>query len=318
MIATVLLLLGFGALFLVNRWNRPPAGRISVQNADGGRDAGSQITVTGWNIGYAALGAKADLFIDGGHSLRALARDDIQIAAENISEKLAELQSDIVLLQEDARPGFLTRGVDVHGAISRGLDDYSRCFIADFRTFLIPKPLNINHGTAVFSKLRPSDYFTLAMPQDPLYYYGFLKKYYGASVHKYPRQGHGDWVVINIHLSAFDETARKNQLAALFDFAVAEYEAGNHVIIGGDWNMTLSASEFSKSELPKGWSLGVDSRVPSLRATNAPYIKGETRTFSVDGFIVSPNVRVDTVITHDLGFEHTDHHPVSARFSIIV
>jgi len=103
-------------------------------------------------------------------------------------------------------------------------------------------------------------------------------------------------------------------------------------VIGGDWNMRLSATDFPHSipksdlfevfdfpqdKLPKGWMLGVDGRTASLRSLSKPYLKGETFTTIVDGFVVSPNVRIEAIITDDLAFEHTDHHPVTGRFSAV-
>ncbi|MBL4750418.1 MAG: endonuclease/exonuclease/phosphatase family protein [Amylibacter sp.] len=330
-IILIIVLFLFGMWFLANRWNRPQNGRLAVVDGDVCKAAGDDITITTWNIGFAALGAKADLFIDGGQNMRALPRRDIELAANTIADRLAELQSDIVLLQEDARVSFLTRGVKVHDVIAQKLRGYSRCFWADFRTLWVPEPLKFDHGVSIFSRLMPMSTTALTTPQDPLYYYGFLKKYYGGIVQKYPRSGQGDWVVINIHLSAFDEAARQSQLTALFMYAAAEHQAGNDVVIGGDWNMRLSTKEFAHDgqykdthtifdlpmdALPKGWRVAKDDSSATLRSMNKPYVKGQNYTSVVDGFVVSPNVRIKAVKTHDLGFEHTDHHPVTAAFGI--
>jgi len=322
----------FCVWFLANRWNRPKTGSLMVSMGKECKRAGDNITITTWNIGFAALGAKADLFIDGGKSLRALPRGDIARAADVIAGQLAELQSDVVLLQEDARVSFLTRGVKVHDVIAQKLRGYTRCFWGDFRTLWVPNPFKLDHGVSTFSKVLPADTTALTTPQDPLYYYGFLKKYYGGIVQKYPRSGRGMWVVINIHLSAFDDAARQSQLATLFDFAKAEFQAGNYVIVGGDWNMRLSTKEFAHDgqykdthtifdlpvgALPKGWCVAMDDSFATLRSMNKPYGKGENYTSVVDGFVVSPNVQIRAVKTHDLGFEHTDHHPVTAEFTIV-
>jgi hypothetical protein len=34
----------------------------------------------------------------------------------------------------------------------------------------------------------------------------------------------------------------------------------------------------------------------------------------VDGFVFSPNVKLNRIATTDMGFEWTDHHPVQAAF----
>lgn len=321
------------ACFLANRWNRPCTGELPVQNANKTTPARQTITVTTWNIGFAALGAKADLYIDGGSSTRALPRDEITQAAGAIGDKLVSKDVDVVLLQENAGACFMTRGVDVYGGLQEHLSAYASCFWSDFRTFLIPRPFNFYHGITTFTKLSMVKSITLETPQDPLYYYGFLKKYYGGIVQKYPIKGQaGAWVVINIHLSAFDAVARKDQLAVLMKFAEQEYRAGNHVVIGGDWNIRLLPVEFPhippKDDLfevfdfphdvmPNGWALAADDSTATLRSMNTAFAKGQTYTSIVDGFMVSPNVRVEAVKTDDLGFEHTDHHPVTGRFSVL-
>jgi hypothetical protein len=38
---------------------------------------------------------------------------------------------------------------------------------------------------------------------------------------------------------------------------------------------------------------------------------------TIDGFIVSPNVAVESVHGFDLGFAHTDHQPVRVRVRAI-
>ncbi len=332
-IGFAVLIVALSAWFLANRWNRPHIGDLLVQNTDKTTPAGPKINVTTWNIGFAALGAKADLFIDGGSSVRALSRDELTQAARVIGDKLVAKDADIVLLQENASACFMTRGVDVYGGLQRKLSAYASCFWSDFRTFLVPQPFNFRHGITTFTKLSVAECITLETPQDPLYYYGFLKKYYGGIVQKYPIKGHGAaWVVINIHLSAFDAAARKDQLAVLMDYAEQEYRFGNHVVIGGDWNMRLLPVEFLHNPpkddlfdvfdfphdtLPNGWVLAADDCTATLRSMNAAFVEGQTYTSIVDGFMVSPNVRIEALKTDDLGFEHTDHHPVTGRFSVL-
>ena len=45
-----------------------------------------------------------------------------------------------------------------------------------------------------------------------------------------------------------------------------------------------------------------------------PQISGKIAT-STDGFIVSPNVSVNSVKTMNMGFEYSDHNPVELKFT---
>jgi len=45
-----------------------------------------------------------------------------------------------------------------------------------------------------------------------------------------------------------------------------------------------------------------------------PYVRGENFTTAIDGFVISPNVRAESVRTRDLDFQFSDHPPVDAGF----
>ncbi len=143
--------------------------------------------------------------------------------------------------------------------------------------------------------------------------------------------GGPDWVIVNLHLSAFDDGAhlRREQLRAVFGFAEAKYRQGSRVILGGDWNMILMHTAFEsntpdeflswihdlpREEVPDGWTIAVDPARPTVRTLYKPYVPGENFTSIIDGFIVSPNVEVVEVETRGNGFMHSNHAPVTARF----
>ena len=65
--------------------------------------------------------------------------------------------------------------------------------------------------------------------------------------------------------------------------------------------------------LPEGFSFAYDLGTPSCRLLNQPYDPADTANtqyYVIDGFFLSPNVRVESVETVDLGFENSDHNPV--------
>jgi hypothetical protein len=70
---------------------------------------------------------------------------------------------------------------------------------------------------------------------------------------------------------------------------------------------------FPQDALPEGWRIAADATIPSVRTNHQPYVPGENYVTTIDGYIVSPNVDVVDVHGYDLGFEHTDHQPVSLR-----
>ena len=64
--------------------------------------------------------------------------------------------------------------------------------------------------------------------------------------------------------------------------------------------------------LEDGWQYVFDASVPSCRLLNQPYDPEDegTQYYVIDGFVVSPNVVIDSVKTVDLKFANSDHNPV--------
>ena len=114
-----------------------------------------------------------------------------------------------------------------------------------------------------------------------------------------------------------------------------EYRKGNYVIAGGDFNQIfpggLRAWPNTHSELwspgilegdslPEGFGYVYDLSVPSCRLLNQPYDPSDTENtqyYSIDGFIISPNVDLSSVETVDLGFENSDHNPIRITVNLL-
>lgn len=325
----LLLVVATVIVFLANRWKSPRFGSIALIGTADLRAAGDSLRIVTWNVGYGSLGAGADFVADGGTSIRALDRRSIVTAAHLVGETLAHLNADLVLLQEVAGASFVTRGVDVAAGVLRPLSGYRTASWEDFATTLLPPPLRISHGMMTLARIAGPECTAHPLPQEPGFRLGMLKKHYGALVTRIPLADGREWVIMNIHLSAFDDggAVRARQVAAVLKLAQAEYRRGAHVVVGGDWNMRLTATsfphdtetkylswihDFPREAVPEGWAFGLDPSVPSVRTLHRPYEAGVNYVTIVDGFLVSPNVTIERVETTDLGFRHTDHHPVLA------
>lgn len=316
-----------------NRRIHPKTGAITPTNKQPTRpDASSTLAVLTWNIGYAGLGKDADLIIDKGQSIRALSELQIARAAHGIADWLAAQSSDVICLQESAKAGFLTRGVPLRSIIAETLTQRQSVFWTDMRSVLVPRLLKVDHGMSVHSRISFRACHAELLPQDDTYFFGILKKHYGFIVSRFAIEEKGrEWVVFNIHLSAFDTdgAARKEQLKHLMRRAQAEYSQGNFVVIAGDWNMRLSPTDFGhqsdpasllwtkdfpQEALPKHWQLAFDPMTPTVRSLNKAFNPGETYSTIVDGFVYSPNVQLSGISAANMGFELADHQPVEASF----
>ena len=111
-----------------------------------------------------------------------------------------------------------------------------------------------------------------------------------------------------------------------------EYEAGNYVIAGGDFNQTFEGMDkypitntenwvpgiISQDTLPEHFSFAVDDTYPTCRLLNAPYTGSyeTSQVYVIDGFIVSDNITVSDISVINTDFEYTDHQPVQMEISL--
>lgn len=290
--------------------------------------ASSPLRLMSWNIGYAGLGEESDFKADGGEMLQPPGKAVVEKNLAGIQAVLREEAPDILMMQEMAGPGFLTRGVDVASGVKAALPAYSMFFSSDIRTRLLPGFLSLRHGLGTFANVGGASTDIIRITEEPGTIMGFIKRRYHVQVTEFEMDGQ-PWAVINVHLSAFDEGAntRMAQLREVLDLGQSYYQQGKAVAIGGDWNMRLAPTDFAytaddeaqfwihdfpREELRPGWQVVIDPAVPSVRTNEQPYTAGVNYTTIIDGFVVSPNVVVDGVRGVDLGFRITDHQPVIA------
>ena len=116
----------------------------------------------------------------------------------------------------------------------------------------------------------------------------------------------------------------------------AEYEKGNYVICGGDFNHDFVgnskevfnkevpafynwAAPFPDELIPQHFSKLTDYKsgltVPSCRNCDKPYSK-DCFVLTVDGFIVSDNVEAVSMDVIDTQFAYSDHNPVELTFRL--
>ena len=146
------------------------------------------------------------------------------------------------------------------------------------------------------------------------------------------------FVLYNLHLSAYtsDGTIVTKQLQRLIDDMDREYALGNYCVAGGDFNKDLlgnSADYFGASDREYTWAqpipeevlaghpvslvapLNEKNPVPSCRNADGPYHEGQY-VLTIDGFLVTDNVKVLSSGVVDTGFAYSDHNPVRMTFSL--
>jgi endonuclease/exonuclease/phosphatase family metal-dependent hydrolase len=332
-IIAVALALWAGAYFTLNgdAVASPGDGVTRQVEAPAAPDA---LNLTVWNLGYGGLGRESDFVADGGTHMFPPSRAAVRANVDAIDALVGEDEADVFIFQEIAYGGPVNYWVNLKGALDRTLADRSSVFFADFRTRLMPWPLRMEHGQAIYSRFGVESADVVPLPAEDTAIFG-VKRRYASVVARMPIEGseHG-WTIASVHLAAFDPDAavRTRQLRELLAWAQREYESGQHVVLAGDWNFQIAETNFPNTTeerflfwlfpfpqdaLPEGWRIGADASVPSVRTNYQPYVAGENYVTTIDGLIVSPNVEIESVAGVDLGFEHTDHQPVRARVRAI-
>lgn len=331
-LAALLALAYVGLVVVANRASVPRDGVVAIGGADVSAAAQRRITLLNWNLGYAGLGAESEFIADGGNRLLAPSRAAVDKNLEGIKRVLASTPADVYTLQEAARTSYLNYWRPVWKGVQQTMPGTATVWHSDVLSLWVPWPTRLDHGLATLLRVRAGDARTVPLPLEPGYWLGLLRKQYALLVTRVPIAGQSaSWVIVNLHLAAFDDKGdtRRKQLRAVTDFARAEFAKGNHVVLAGDWNMVLGGKEFPHqtdkryldwvhpmppNAVPEGWRLVFDETTPSVRTLYKPYVAGENFVSIIDGYLVSPNVEVEAVRTIDLAFAYSDHHPIVATF----
>lgn len=320
------------ALFVVALLRRrafayDPAGRLEV-TVDGdatGGPADDTLELLSWNVGYGGLGRDSDFVADGGRHVRPRSRATVEQNLGAIVRLLAAAP-DTVLLQEVSRAAWITHRVDVLDRVSGTLVGRARAFAPTVSVGSLPLVGAVELGQATFARGGISRAVRHALPSPKVA--GVRVQNFNVLESRLRSTGGGPWVMFNVHLPAFDDgSLRRRQLVEILELLQAEYDAGGHVVAGGDWNLRLAETSFPYTTAekykswvrdlppgvtPAGWTWVVDATRPTNRTLEQPYRAGVNYTSVIDGFLVSPNVELLDVTTIDLGFAHSDHNPVLA------
>lgn len=302
-------------------------------------ESGQSLTLISWNTGYAGLDKSADFFMDGGSMVMPTSQTAVEDNMAAIADFLTAEDADIYLLQEVDRNSGRTEGVD-ELAYYRQKTGLSWAYGVNYRCKFVPYPWpplgRMESGVATMTGcLFDSVPLRISLPCPFSWPVRVANMKRCLVLTRFPLEGSDrELVVVNLHLEAYDDGAGKAaQTQALLAVLQEEYDKGNYVIAGGDFNQTFpggldaypivnealwTPGTLDDGLLPEGWRYVYDTAVPSCRLLNQPYDpdSGATQYYVIDGFLVSPNVTVNAVETMDLDFANSDHNPVRLEVSL--
>ena len=334
----VLLLVGLVVFLTVTEYKPAPVEDASLSFMEQDSEAvelDEEFTLYTWNIGYGGLGKESDFFMDGGQMVNPPSQEIVEKNLEGITNFIDEREADAWLIQEADLNSARTENVDEITLLQEHAGD-NGAFAYNYNCNFVPIPWppmgKMESGVATYT-----DYNIAETPQRISLPCPFSWPVSAANlkrcllVSRVDLEGTDkELVLINLHLEAYDDgegkIAQTNQLIQLL---TEEYEKGNYVVAGGDFNQSFpgvldeypvadpqlwTPGVLENSVLPEGWSFAYDMTNPTCRLLDKPY-DGTNQLYVIDGFIVSPNVSVNSVKTMDMGFEYSDHNPVELKFA---
>lgn len=319
------------------------------------------IRIMSFNIGYASLSETEDFAMDGGTKGRMDSKQGVLDNMSGILNLMEQASADIYLLQE----------VDVDSARSYRVPQYTMIqnqfsmpstLGYNYRVLFVPFPFNprqmmgqVNSGVVSLFQFPVQSATRIQLPGafDWPLRLANLKRC--IVVHRLNIAGSTkQLVVINVHLSAYDDgTMRLQEMAKLQEIMLAEYQAGHYVVVGGDFNQSFPGTysitgqdeqgkpiySFDPFPLrnPTFWqAYGMDDTwfndhgftfgfepgfpTPTCRLLHQPYDTENPENnqyYYIDGFIVSNNVWIESVQVVNQQFKYSDHNPVVMEIKLL-
>lgn len=320
---------------------------LTVTNTRDGESAQSSVQVgqeygiVTYNIGFGAYTPQFSFFMDGGEFSVAESEESVLSTVRGAASYVAgTIDPDFVLWQEVDLDSTRSYHVDEYEEIQEFYKDYCMTFAVNYDSAFLFYPLTQPHGKskaglAVMSQYPIESALRRSFPISSSFS-KFLDLDRCYSINRIPVEGGKYLCLINLHMSAYgnSDEIRQGQVAMLCEDMRKEYMAGNYVICGGDFNHDLKAltddgSEreswafpFPREQLPEGFRFCLDdfsdqeraAMHDSARNADEAYNPETTYTVTLDGFIISDNVKCTWYENVDLQYRYSDHDPVYMRF----
>lgn len=303
---------------------------------------GEDYSILSQNMGFGAYTDDFTFFMDGGTQSRAKSKDSVEECTEQSVALWQFLKVDFLFFQEVDTDSTRSFHVNQAKMIEDIFEGYDSVFAQNYHSAYLMYPITEPHGASnsgiqtlakaqitsgLRRKLEISTGFSKVIDLDRCY-----------SISRVPVDNGKELVLINVHLSAYGagDDIKTKQINMVMEEMKKEYEAGNYVICGGDFNSDFTGDSvpyfngpdvevqdwtmpFPDELIPEGIHKCVDyengEMIPSVRNCDIPY--GEDSYIAiVDGFLVSDNIEVTASTIFQLDFKYSDHNPVALGFRL--
>ena len=364
LLALVIVLAAY-IIYLYASYHRIPDNQeLQVEEISQNTEAGNELTTEKnysaltYNIGFGAYTPDFSFFMDGGKSSWAKSKDSVKETIKGAGELVASKDPDFALVQEIDLDATRSYHVNEYSILKENIPAYNCVFAQNYDSAFLFYPFTQPHGKskaglALFSKYPITGSLRRSFPISTSFTKFFdLDRCY--SISRVPVDNGKELVIFELHMSAYgnSDAIREGQIRMLSEDMQKEYEAGNYVICGGDFNHDLKAADtqskasdasnntqtdsgdsaepeswaypFPRSELPEHFSFCLDQLSEeeknnlwnSARNADMEYVPGETYTVTLDGFIISDNVECTKYENVNTGYSYSDHDPVYMAFQL--
>ena len=303
---------------------------------------GDEYAIVTQNVGFGAYTDDFTFFMDGGVESWAKSPESVIECINAAAEEVSSLEPDFILFQEVDFDSTRSYHIDEQEILRAAFPQMAEVDAVNYHSAFLMYPLTQPHGSSNSSMVTFSSVgITGALRRSLPISTGFSKfldldRCY--TISRVPTENGKELVLFNVHLSAYggSDEIRAAQMNMLFGDMLAEYQKGNYVVCGGDFNHDFTgnstqvlnggemtdfgwAQPFPAEMLPEGLTRCdnyTDGKVePTCRNCDIPYEEGNF-TIIVDGFLVSDNVTVTYLENVQTGFTYSDHNPVLMRFTL--
>lgn len=345
LVALLTVALGY-VLYVVLSYSRLPDNitlEIEGEATEDVLTVGEEYTIVTQNLGFGAYTRDFTFFMDGGTQSWAESPESVKECIFKANETVASFDPDFMLFQEVDIDSTRSYHIDQYSILSEYFPTYSRVKAINYDSAFLMYPFTQPHGSSYSSMATFSRFSIYSSVRRSFPISTSLSKFLDLdrcyTVSRIKVENGKELVVYNVHSSAYggSDEIRTAQITMLMNDMKSEYEKGNYVICGGDFNHDFTgdstqklneglgtldfgwAQPFPTELIPAGFSRCISYKdgvlTPTCRNCDVPYEEGNF-TIIVDGFIISDNVEcveVENIVT---GFEYSDHNPVVLKFKL--
>ncbi len=240
------------------------------KGAEVGIGEDTSFSILTYNVGMGIYSRDFGFFMDGGKEGRAFSKEEVVKNTDGAISVMEELSPDFLFVEETGKDCTCAYHVDQLAALTKAFGEYDIVYAQDWDSpyFMYPifKPFGkAVAGLTVLSKYGIESSTRISLPlEDSFTNFVDLDRCYVKSV--IPTENGHDLVLYCIHASAYTSTAEtaNRQIELLMADMTDEYEKGNYVLAGGDWNRTVDGDPeklYGVSTEGYSWVTPIDASV---------------------------------------------------------